>query len=41
MTNLVNPRRSGTVIAIDGGERWMVFNWLEPDELDFEAVDRD
>jgi 2-polyprenyl-6-methoxyphenol hydroxylase-like FAD-dependent oxidoreductase len=41
MTNSVNPRRSGNVIAIDGRERWMVFNWLKPDELDFEAVDRD
>ena len=41
MTNTVNPRRSGNVIAIDGRERWMVFNYLGPNELDFEAVDRD
>jgi 2-polyprenyl-6-methoxyphenol hydroxylase-like FAD-dependent oxidoreductase len=41
MTNTVNPRRSGNVIAIDGRERWMVFNYLKPNELDFEAVDRD
>jgi 2-polyprenyl-6-methoxyphenol hydroxylase-like FAD-dependent oxidoreductase len=41
MTNTVNPRRSGNVIAIDGRERWMVFNYLKPDESDFEAVDRD
>jgi 2-polyprenyl-6-methoxyphenol hydroxylase-like FAD-dependent oxidoreductase len=41
MTNAVNPRRSGNVIAIDGRERWMIFNYLKPDELDFEAVDRD
>jgi 2-polyprenyl-6-methoxyphenol hydroxylase-like FAD-dependent oxidoreductase len=41
MTNTVNPRRSGNVIAIDGRERWMVFNYLKPDEPDFEAVDRD
>ena len=41
MTNTVNPRRSGNVIAIDGRERWMIFNYLKPDELDFEAVDRD
>ena len=41
MTNAVNPRRVGNVIAIDGRERWMVFNYLKPDEADFEAVDRD
>jgi 2-polyprenyl-6-methoxyphenol hydroxylase-like FAD-dependent oxidoreductase len=41
MTNAVNPRRSGNVIAIDGRERWMVFNYLNPDEPDFETVDRD
>jgi 2-polyprenyl-6-methoxyphenol hydroxylase-like FAD-dependent oxidoreductase len=41
MTNTVNPRRSGNVIAIDGIERWMVFNYLAPDEVDFEAVNRD
>lgn len=41
MTNTVTPRRSGNVIAIDGRERWMVFNYLRPDQADFEAVDRD
>jgi 2-polyprenyl-6-methoxyphenol hydroxylase-like FAD-dependent oxidoreductase len=41
MTNAVNPRRSGNIIAIDGRERWMIFNYLKPDERDFEAVDRD
>jgi 2-polyprenyl-6-methoxyphenol hydroxylase-like FAD-dependent oxidoreductase len=41
MTNAVNPRRVGNVIAIDGRERWMIFNYLEPDESDFDAVDRD
>jgi 2-polyprenyl-6-methoxyphenol hydroxylase-like FAD-dependent oxidoreductase len=41
MTNAVNPRRSGNVIAIDGHERWMIFNYLRPDEVDFDAVDRD
>jgi hypothetical protein len=41
MTNAVNPRRVGNVIAIDGCERWMIFNYLQPDEADFEAVDRD
>src|SRR3954452_22541622 len=41
MTNAVNPRRVGNVIAIDGRERWMIFNYLTPDEADFDAVDRD
>jgi 2-polyprenyl-6-methoxyphenol hydroxylase-like FAD-dependent oxidoreductase len=41
MTNTVNPRRVGNVIAIDGRERWLIFNYLKPDESDFDAVDRD
>lgn len=40
MTNAVNPRCVGNVIAIDGRERWTVFNYLKRDEADFEAVDR-
>jgi 2-polyprenyl-6-methoxyphenol hydroxylase-like FAD-dependent oxidoreductase len=41
MTNAVNRRRVGNVISIDGQERWMIFNYLKPDEVDFDAVDRD
>jgi hypothetical protein len=41
MTNAVNPRRSGNVIAIDGNERWMIFNYLKPGEKDFDLVGRD
>jgi 2-polyprenyl-6-methoxyphenol hydroxylase-like FAD-dependent oxidoreductase len=40
-TGSINPRRSGMVYAIDGRERWLVHNYLRPDETDFEAVDRD
>src|ERR1700761_358695 len=40
-TGAINPRRSGMVYAIDGTERWLVHNYLRPDETDFEAVDRD
>jgi 2-polyprenyl-6-methoxyphenol hydroxylase-like FAD-dependent oxidoreductase len=40
-TGAINPRRSGMVYAIDGRERWLVHNYLRPDETDFEAVDRD
>ena len=37
----LNPRRSGNVYAIDGRERWLVHNYLRPDEEDFDAIDRD
>jgi 2-polyprenyl-6-methoxyphenol hydroxylase-like FAD-dependent oxidoreductase len=40
-TGAINPRRAGMVYAIDGCERWLVHNYLRPDELDFESVDRD
>jgi 2-polyprenyl-6-methoxyphenol hydroxylase-like FAD-dependent oxidoreductase len=40
-TGVINPRRSGMVYAIDGRERWLVHNYLKPDEPDFESVDRD
>jgi 2-polyprenyl-6-methoxyphenol hydroxylase-like FAD-dependent oxidoreductase len=36
-----NPRRCGTMFAIDGRETWLVHNHLNPDELEFDAVDRD
>ncbi|MEZ4572431.1 MAG: FAD-dependent monooxygenase [Thermomicrobiales bacterium] len=37
----LNPRRSGTVYAIDGRERWLIHNYLREDEADFDSVDRD
>ena len=40
-TVALNPRRSGTLYAIDGQERWIVHNYLRPDEEDFDAIDRD
>jgi 2-polyprenyl-6-methoxyphenol hydroxylase-like FAD-dependent oxidoreductase len=40
-TGAINPRRAGMVYAIDGRERWLVHNYLKPDELDFDSVDRD
>jgi 2-polyprenyl-6-methoxyphenol hydroxylase-like FAD-dependent oxidoreductase len=40
-TGSINPRRSGMVYAIDGSERWLVHNYMRPNEGDFEAVDRD
>jgi 2-polyprenyl-6-methoxyphenol hydroxylase-like FAD-dependent oxidoreductase len=37
----VNPRRCGTVFAIDGRETWLVHNHLNPDEPEFDSIDRD
>jgi 2-polyprenyl-6-methoxyphenol hydroxylase-like FAD-dependent oxidoreductase len=37
----LNPRRSGNVMAIDGHEKWIVFNYLREEETSFDAVDRD
>jgi 2-polyprenyl-6-methoxyphenol hydroxylase-like FAD-dependent oxidoreductase len=36
-----NPRRCGTMMAIDGKERWLIHNFLYHGETDYEAVDRD
>ena len=37
----LNPRRRGTVVAIDGRETWLIHNHLDEDEPDFNSVDRD
>ncbi|MEX2126884.1 MAG: FAD-dependent oxidoreductase [Xanthobacteraceae bacterium] len=37
----LNPRRRGTVVAIDGRETWLIHNHLDDDEQDFDSVDRD
>jgi 2-polyprenyl-6-methoxyphenol hydroxylase-like FAD-dependent oxidoreductase len=37
----VNPRRCGTVFAIDGHETWLVHNHLNADEPEFDSIDRD
>jgi 2-polyprenyl-6-methoxyphenol hydroxylase-like FAD-dependent oxidoreductase len=37
----LNPRRSGTTVAIDGHDRWLIHNHLRPDEPEFNSVDRD
>lgn len=36
----LNPRRGGTVVAIDGHTDWLIHNHLRPDETE-ESVDRD
>jgi 2-polyprenyl-6-methoxyphenol hydroxylase-like FAD-dependent oxidoreductase len=37
----LNPRRCGTVIAIDGSETWLIHNHLYEGEPEFESIDRD
>jgi hypothetical protein len=37
----LNPRRCGTVIAIDGKETWLIHNHLYEGEPDFDSIDRD
>ena len=36
-----NPRRCGTVFAIDGRENWLVHNYLHDEEVGYDSVDRD
>ena len=40
-TYAVNPRRCGTVFAVDGHETWLVHNHLNPHEPEFDSIDRD
>jgi 2-polyprenyl-6-methoxyphenol hydroxylase-like FAD-dependent oxidoreductase len=35
-----NPRRCGTMMAIDGKETWLIHNFLYNDEPSYDAVDR-
>jgi 2-polyprenyl-6-methoxyphenol hydroxylase-like FAD-dependent oxidoreductase len=41
MTLPLNPRRCGTVVAIDGREHWLIHNHLNREDETFESVDRD
>lgn len=41
MVLALNPRRSGTMVAIDGHDKWLIHNHLKPDEVEFDSVDRD
>ncbi len=40
-TQVMNPRRSANMFAVDGVETWLIHNYLRPDEPDFDAVDAD
>jgi 2-polyprenyl-6-methoxyphenol hydroxylase-like FAD-dependent oxidoreductase len=37
----LNPRRRGTLVAIDGRETWLIHNHLDENEPEFDSVDRD
>ena len=41
MSQVINPRRSGSAIAIDGKEQWLVHCRVKDSEPDFDAIDRD
>lgn len=40
-TQVMNPRRSANMFAVDGRGTWLVHNYLRADEADFEAIDAD
>jgi 2-polyprenyl-6-methoxyphenol hydroxylase-like FAD-dependent oxidoreductase len=40
-TQVMNPRRSANMFAVDGRETWLIHNYLRPDEEDFDAIDAD
>ena len=40
-TQVMNPRRSANMFAVDGRETWLVHNYLRPDEADFDTVNAD
>ncbi|MGB9364375.1 MAG: FAD-dependent oxidoreductase [Xanthobacteraceae bacterium] len=41
MSLSLNPRRCGTVVAIDGREAWLIHNHLNREDETFESVNRD
>jgi len=40
-TQVMNPRRSANMFAVDGRETWLIHNYLRPDETDFDQIDAD
>lgn len=40
-TQVMNPRRSANMFAVDGRETWLIHNYLRPDETDFAAIHSD
>jgi 2-polyprenyl-6-methoxyphenol hydroxylase-like FAD-dependent oxidoreductase len=40
-TQVMNPRRSANMFAVDGRETWLIHNYLRETENDFSAIDPD
>ena len=40
-TQVMNPRRSANMFAVDGRETWLIHNYLRADETDFATIDSD
>jgi 2-polyprenyl-6-methoxyphenol hydroxylase-like FAD-dependent oxidoreductase len=40
-TQVMNPKRSANMFAVDGRETWLIHNYLRPEETDFDAIDAD
>jgi 2-polyprenyl-6-methoxyphenol hydroxylase-like FAD-dependent oxidoreductase len=40
-TQVMNPRRSANMFAVDGRETWLIHNYLRDHETDFAAIDAD
>jgi 2-polyprenyl-6-methoxyphenol hydroxylase-like FAD-dependent oxidoreductase len=40
-TQVINPKRSGNMFAVDGRETWLIHNYLRPEETEFDAIDSD
>ncbi len=40
-TQVMNPKRSGNMFAVDGRETWLVHNYLRDEETEFDAIDAD
>jgi 2-polyprenyl-6-methoxyphenol hydroxylase-like FAD-dependent oxidoreductase len=40
-TQVMNPRRSANMFAVDGRETWLIHNYLRESETDFSAIDPD
>ena len=40
-TQVMNPRRSANMFAVDGRETWLIHNYLRPEETSFDRIDPD
>jgi 2-polyprenyl-6-methoxyphenol hydroxylase-like FAD-dependent oxidoreductase len=40
-TQVMNPKRSGNMFAVNGRETWLIHNYLRDEETEFDAIDSD